>query len=94
MGYREPFDIGARDVELRGSSGEKMATSARRGSIERLMNLPYRKSQCRMYNRADRGEQSRAGQGTAELEGKEALGVKLRRQKMPGCLRFRSRSLL
>jgi hypothetical protein len=26
MGYREPFDIGARDVELGGSSGEKMAT--------------------------------------------------------------------
>jgi hypothetical protein len=44
MGYREYFDIGARDAELRGSSGEKMATSARRESIERLMNLPYRKS--------------------------------------------------
>jgi hypothetical protein len=81
MGYREPFDIGARDVELRRSSGEKMATSARRGSIERLMKLPYRESQSRMYNRADRGEQSRAEHGGAWRKG--SSGVKLRRQKMP-----------
>jgi hypothetical protein len=61
MGYREPFDIGARDVELQVSSGEKMAASARRGSIERPMNLPYRQSQCRMYKRADRGQTEESG---------------------------------